>query len=370
MSTRRRFRLGIWLEALSWGGVQVMMASLVAALDPAIGVFVLGPAEDTVQAIAAAAAGATAILLPPAGGRRRVDRLARVHLALRRLDLDLLLINHELPLYGHGAALATYGLPNTRVVGIEHHVASPPDPATLRAKRRILRRLDGLISVSHAVERSVSEHFGMLPPITKVIYSGVEPAPVPARDDPCGRTIGTITRLVGGKGVEDLITAIAHIADAQLVVVGDGGGRPALEHLAHDLGVHDRIRFAGFTRDARAWYDKLDVFALPSRSEAGSIAIMEALAAGCPVVSTRCTAIPEIVDDGVSGILVPPGDIPALRDALAVLLDDPARRREYGRAGFRRWQRDFTVPRMAREYERLFDDVVRTPRSASSAFVS
>jgi rhamnosyl/mannosyltransferase len=139
--------------------------------------------------------------------------------------------------------------------------------------------------------------------------------------------------------------------DADLVLVGKGPLRAELEALAASLGIADRITFAeplGFD-DLVAWYHAADVFCLPSvaRSEAFGLVQLEAHAAGTPVVSTRLTTgVPYVNPDGVTGLTVPPADVPALAVALRTLVDDAALRERLGRQARERAHSQFTIPRM------------------------
>jgi colanic acid/amylovoran biosynthesis glycosyltransferase len=148
-----------------------------------------------------------------------------------------------------------------------------------------------------------------------------------------------VGRLVADKGQRVLIDAIDRLrregVDVRVTLAGDGPDRAELEERARALGVGDRIAFAGAVDPARAreLYASADAFCLPSFAEGLPVVLMEAMAAGLPVVTTRIMGIPELVEHGVTGELVPPGRVDALADALSGLVDDPVRRRRYGVAG-------------------------------------
>lgn len=161
-----------------------------------------------------------------------------------------------------------------------------------------------------------------------------------------------------GKGIEVLLDAIPAVLadhpDARFVIVGDGPLREALEARAVDRVV-DRVTWTGFRRDVPELLAASDLFVLPSLGDAYPTVLMEAMAAGLPVVSTRVGGIPEIVEDGRTGRLVPPGDAAALAKAISGLLDSPGEREALGRAARAEAERRFStktwVERLGEVYE-------------------
>lgn len=122
-------------------------------------------------------------------------------------------------------------------------------------------------------------------------------------------------------------------SDATCVVVGDGPQRRALERLAADLGLDDRVVFAGWREDARDLLAALDVLAVPSREDGSPLVVLEALGSSVPVVASRVGGIPDQVTDGREGLLVPPGNADAFGAALARVLHDPNLRAALAAAG-------------------------------------
>ncbi|MEW6268685.1 MAG: glycosyltransferase family 4 protein [Thermodesulfobacteriota bacterium] len=137
-----------------------------------------------------------------------------------------------------------------------------------------------------------------------------------------------VGRLTNWKGVDTLLLALARVEGARLVVAGDGPQLPSLVALARQLGVADRVRFAGAAPRARVreLMRESDVLVLASLYEGMSHTLLEAAALGLPAIASRCGGNPEVVCDGDSGILVPPQDVAALRAALVTLRDDEALR--------------------------------------------
>jgi glycosyltransferase involved in cell wall biosynthesis len=181
---------------------------------------------------------------------------------------------------------------------------------------------------------------------------------------PRGPTLGIVATLRDWKGHDMLFDAIARDRSAwsrwNILVVGDGPYRARLEARLAALELADRILFAGQKEDVVPWLQAIDIFALPSWGEEGvPQAIMQAMACGIPVVSTTVGAIEEAVDDGVTGLIVPPHDAAALGAALARLRDDPATRARLGDAGRKRAMRDFGLARMLDGMEAVFRAVLK-----------
>jgi glycosyltransferase involved in cell wall biosynthesis len=170
--------------------------------------------------------------------------------------------------------------------------------------------------------------------------------------------IGIVGRLTEQKGHRTLLHAFARLLDehpaARLLVVGEGELRPDLQTLARELNIAGRVIFTGYRDDASRLMADFDVLAVPSLWEGFGLVLLEAMDAARPVVASRVSAIPEIVLDGETGLLVPPGDAQALASALGQLLDDPTLAAEMGRRGRERLRSHFSVERMVDETERVY----------------
>lgn len=181
-------------------------------------------------------------------------------------------------------------------------------------------------------------------------YAAPDPAEVAALRGRLGpRVVLGAGRLVYYKGFEYLVRAMASVP-GQLVLVGDGPLREPLEALAGELGIAERVTFAGAVPDLAPWYAAADVFVLPAveRSEAFGLVQLEAMSAGLPVINTRIpSGVPFVSMDGESGLTVPPRDAPALADALARLLDDEPLRARLARGARARVAAEFSLERMA-----------------------
>jgi glycosyltransferase involved in cell wall biosynthesis len=171
-------------------------------------------------------------------------------------------------------------------------------------------------------------------------------------------------RLVPKNGVEFLIESFHLIRQRlnkiSMVIVGDGPERQKLEERVSELGLHDSIIFLGSrgNDELPAFYADADIVAIPSLKEATSIAGLEAMASACAVVATRVGGLPELIDDGVNGLLVPPCDPEALSIAITRLVDEPTLRTQLGLAARARVEREFTWEQVAIETMRAYDRAI------------
>lgn len=188
------------------------------------------------------------------------------------------------------------------------------------------------------------------------------------------RVIGTVGRLTEIKCQDVLVRGFARAArargDLRLLLVGDGPRRPALESLAERLGVRDRVHFAGYQSQPQQYLQSMDLFALTSRSEGMPLAVLEAWAAGVPVVATSVGGLPRLVDHGRTGWLIPPFDDEALTSALLGILSDADVHRRLVDAGRDEVQSTYHLHAMAQRYDdhyREILDEVDTSRATRSA---
>lgn len=152
---------------------------------------------------------------------------------------------------------------------------------------------------------------------------------------------------------------LGHIPNAEFLLVGDGPLRDRFQALAEELGIEARVHFLGTRNDTPSILSALDVSVLCSTSEGMSNVILESMAAGKPVVATRVGGNPELVTEGVTGLLAPPADPDALADAILSLLRDPDAARAMGSAARERVVREFTVAAMVQKHERLYERMMK-----------
>jgi glycosyltransferase involved in cell wall biosynthesis len=178
--------------------------------------------------------------------------------------------------------------------------------------------------------------------------------------------VGCIGALTQEKDHATLLRAARQLqsnhAGVHVVIIGDGPLLPDLQRLRDELGSSAEVRFAGFIPEAQTLIGAFDAFVLCSRSEGLGSIVLDAFAAGVAVAATAVGGIPELVNDGVTGLLVPPGDPPRLAAALARLLDDAALRHRLAAAAREVVEREFTVARMAERYRAVYEQALSSSR--------
>jgi glycosyltransferase involved in cell wall biosynthesis len=180
--------------------------------------------------------------------------------------------------------------------------------------------------------------------------------------------VGTVGRLAEVKQQGVLIRAFAQtlpaFPTARLVLVGDGPLSAELKGLAASLGLGGAVLFAGYRPDPERFLAAMDVFVLPSRAEAMPLVIPEAWAAGLPVVASRVGGIPELVENGKTGLLVEPGDVDGLAARLRYLLADPSAARALAQAGRELAGARYDLTVMARAYDRTYRELLTPKKEA------
>ncbi len=215
--------------------------------------------------------------------------------------------------------------------------------ARTRWMRRVLPVVSRLVRRFTCVSRDLVDVFeGLGVPKGRLltIYNGVDVErykPGVARPEFCTvARIGAVGRLVAEKDYPTLLAALAILKTENVrffaEIAGDGPLAADLKERARALGLADVLRFRGNCDNVPAFLQELDIYVLSSRHEGLPIAVLEAMATGLPVVATRITAIPEIVEHDCTGLLVPPGDPAAMAAAIGLLVNDGSRRRRLGQA--------------------------------------
>lgn len=241
------------------------------------------------------------------------------------------------------------------------------------------------VVVCESVRRSLVRDLGLRADAIGLVPNGVDTAvfapPADRRQHRMQRgytdadiVIGTVGRAVPVKNWPVLLQAFARVRrrhpGAHLVLVGDGPDKAASEAVVRALDIGTAVRFVGHSNDVPAWLACMDVFALPSSTEAASNALLEAMAVGLPAVATDAGGTPELVDAGVTGQLVPPTDVAALAETLAAYCEDGPLRLAHGAAGRRRVEQRFSMHAMASGYTDVYRRALRArsvSRSESSS---
>jgi len=297
------------------------------------------------------------------GKLRYLIHSGRVRRLVRSLAPDLV---HALHLTSYGFLAARAGIHPfvISVWGTDVLEAPTLTPFHHLITRYALARADRVTATGMRLAEATLRY---MPPDTDVavVPYGVDldrflPQEHNPRDD---LAVGSVGRLAPEKGLKYLLRALAAVAPEQpnvrLLLAGDGPDRRSLERLATQLGLLDRVEFAGEVPHEQVpqTLARLDVFAMPSTWEGFGVAALEAAAMELPVVASNIHGIPDVVEDGVTGILVPPKDVAALSRAILRLLRDPDERRRMGRAGREMVAARYSWADNVRQMEVIYDEV-------------
>lgn len=254
-----------------------------------------------------------------------------------------------------------------------------------RKRRLICRALGRFTDLSLAVSRGVKDYLvaeiGLDPAKIRVVPNGVDVAAIDAaRPGPEVRrelglpegvpVIGLVGRLDHwGKGHKELFEAVVGLKAShpvQALIVGGGRREAEVRQLAASLGLAESVHFLGQRHDVPDLLHAMDIFVLPSYSEGVSLALLEAMAAGLPVIATAVGGLPEVVEDGETGLLIPPKDADALAGALERLLADPALVQRLGANARAQVRENYSLDRLGREINEIYGELVEKKLKISS----
>lgn len=283
-------------------------------------------------------------------------------------DIDVLHCHQYTPyVYGLLGSLGT----KTKVIFTEHGRFYPDER---RVKRVLINPLLNnltahVTAISSATLDALVEFENFPRKKIKVIYNGIDDQRFIRQGNQDIRIeldisqeayiLGTVARLDPIKNHKMMINAMKAVNEkfpkTYLVIVGDGAEKECLEALAKSLKLTDRIIFTGYREDTEKFYAAMDIFLLTSFSEGTAMTLLEAMAAGLPCIVTGVGGNPEIVKDGETGFVIPSDDVKVLAEKICMLLKDIDLKKRMGHAGRKRFEERFTVDKMVREYETLYD---------------
>lgn len=374
-SSRQKIRVVELLATGSSGGVQEHVYNLITRLDRQrydVSVLALsgGPGARRLERT-----GVPVCVLDDMSDAEAVEAVA-AHLAA--VDADVV-HNHmyRAEVVGTQAAwaLAAAGRRRPLVVGTVHSSRIRAD-ADRDLLRRLTPRMDHLVAVSRAIVRKIEDEGRRGAPIS-LIYNGVDLARYSEQEACCtlhreygiasgSQIVGVVARLEPEKGHPTLLeawpTVLEAVPNAHLLIVGEGSERTSLELQALGLGISRSVTFTGRRDDVPAVTAALDVAVLPSYREAQGLSILEAMALSRPVVASAVGGIPEMIEHGRTGLLVPPRKPAALAASIVRLLTDHPYADTLARAGHDLAYERFCVELMVRAVETIYDEAVADER--------
>jgi glycosyltransferase involved in cell wall biosynthesis len=235
-----------------------------------------------------------------------------------------------------------------------------------RLDQKLLRFFDTIAVVAETLERQVKSS-GVAEAKVKLVANGVELRAAAGNIKDLraawglaekNKVIGTVGRLSSEKGLDVLLAAAVAVSEKypnlKIILVGDGPERENLRSLAAKNNLSDKVIFTGKQSNVRDWLELMDIFVLPSLDEGMPLALLEAMAAGRPVIASRVGAIGQIMADGRGGMLVTAGDGEALAKAILKLLDEPVAAGNLAKQGREIVSREFSAAKMADQYLRIY----------------
>ena len=321
---------------------------------------VMAAALDARSGDVARALSGTGVSIVDLGMRSKLDALviARLVRMLRRERVDVL---YTFLIHAHLIGRTAGRLAGTPMVLSSQQIMAWEGGVTERLNRATARWCTTVVGVSRNVSRYLIEQVGIPSEKVVTIYNCVDVSafggPRQSTAPGEGPIVGSIARLNPEKDHNSLLHAFALLRSrypgARLVLAGAGPERDRLERLAASLGIAGAVEFLGHVADVRPVHARLDVYVQSSHVEGLPVAVLEALAAGIPVVAARVGGNEEAVIDGVCGVLVPPRNPHAIADAVARIIDQPEIAREMGAAGRRHVENVFGAPAMVEATDAL-----------------
>ncbi len=373
MTSSRPIRVGFVVHVMQVAGAEVLVRETISRLGPAIvpTVFCLDSVGKIGEDLLARGVEVLALGRRP-GWDFRVSRTLAKLASERKIEV---LHAHQYTPFLYAALAKLQMWPWPKLILTEHgrHFPDIVSPVRRSVNRLVLDRMaDRVNACCEFSARALCRNDGFAGNRIEIIENGIEVDRYgPATDrpalmrhlglDPSRRYVVHVARHHPVKDQATLIRGFAGISrefpDVDLLLVGDGPLRPDLEKLVAELGIVDRVRFLGIRSDVAEILRAADLFALTSVSEAASLTLLEAMATGLPVVVTEVGGNPEIVRDGVDGLLFPRGDATGCAAAFRRLLADPELANAMGRNGRERVLERYRLEQTVAAYHRLYREV-------------
>jgi glycosyltransferase involved in cell wall biosynthesis len=274
-----------------------------------------------------------------------------------------------------------FGIPAARLAGVPRIVRTRNNqgywmtPLRRRLGRFYQRFADATVANCEACRQAVIAEEGAQPESVLVLENGVDLERFPLDRQSSngnlnhGRRVGVVANLRPVKDLETFVRAAGEVAgvvsDVSFSIAGEGESRAALERLTKQLGLQGRLLLPGTVGDVPAFLGTLDVAVLCSQSEGMSNALLEYMAAGRAIVATAVGGNVQLIEDGIHGLLIPPGDADQLATAIRRLLDDPSLAARLGTAARRRIEQHHSRAAMVQRFEKFYENLMfgRSPQA-------
>lgn len=387
MIEAQRPHVAYLINSLNFGGAETLVAEMAGALTDAFKIFVICLDEPGILAGGLRKAGIPVFCLWRQPG---IDLNVAFRLAAfwRRHKIEIIHAHQCTPwFYG---ALSRMLFRKPRLLFEEHGRFYPEvkNPGRVLVNRVFIRgRTHRLVAVSEDVKRRLVDYEGLSADRIAVIYNGVRPVPALSRArkaeirksqgvPPDAFLVGSVGRIDPIKNYPLLVESFAAAAQCRNefrgILIGDGPERTKIEALVRSCRLQSRFGLTGYRSDARDLVQCLDLFVLCSLSEGTSVALLEAISAGIPVVVTAVGGNPEIVEHGKTGWVIPSDSKKSLTSAILEASADREKTRRYAEAGKRRYEEKFSFDAMISNYRAIYRDLVslQTPGRQFKLFQS
>lgn len=366
---RKPLRLMHITHDLAIGGLQQVIVNLCRTLDQenfhitVLCLCDLGPLAETIQEL-----GIKVILLPGQEGRTDYFSFIKVARILKKEKIDVIHTHNTQPLVdGTLGAVLAGGM--RRIIHTDHARQFPDKVRYMFAEWCMSHRVHRMVGVSEQTTLNLRRYEKIPQKKLMTIENGIDGSRFDAVVDvenkrralglpSAGPLIGVISRLEAVKGITWLLQAMPDIIqrfpNLILLIVGEGTCRRDLEAETEQLGLHDHVVFTGARRDVPEILPLLDIYLLPSLSEGLPMGLLEAMAAGCPVIASAVGGIPAVVTNSETGVLVAPADSSTLARAVMDLVADPKGRARMSRCQKKLFYRHYRAAIMTRKYCRLY----------------
>ena len=347
-------RIGLVIGQLGYGGAEGQLYELVRALrdDARVVVYCLSDRTEPYGPMLEQLG--VAVRVMPARGSFDLGRVLALARAIRADRVEL--VHAFLYIATAYAYLALLVCPGVRLVSSARNCKAEPNALRRAVMRRAFARSQAVICNSREMARFAVAYYRARPQRVHVVYNGVDahrfaPTAAPPASEDAGPVIGTVGRVEKQKNLDVFLQAAACVRGdapaARFEIVGEGSERARLEALVRTMSLADAVRFRGTTKDVPAFLSGIHQFWLTSDWEGTPNVVLEAMAAGIPVIATRVGGTTEVIDHGSTGMLVDSGDVRGICTAALELWRDRARAKEIGTRARAAVLERFSLERMA-----------------------